>query len=71
MTKSEFELRAMTTEQIAQRLQVSKRTVRRLIKDKEILAYKIGKEWRVDELDLKAYIAKLKKKEEWHERQGS
>ena len=69
--KSEFELRAMTTEQIAQRLQVSERTVRRMIKDKELLAYKIGKEWRVDEPDLKAYIAKLKKKEDWHERQGS
>jgi len=69
--KSEFELRAMTTEQIAQRLQVSERTVRRMIKDKELLAYKIGKEWRVDEPDLKAYIARLKKKEDWHERQGS
>lgn len=69
--KSEFELRAMTTEQIAQRLQVSERTVRRMIKDKELLAYKIGKEWRLDEPDLKAYIARLKKKEEWHERPGS
>ena len=51
-----------TLQEVAQHLKVSKITIYRLLKKGEIAGYKVGKVWRMDEKDLKAYIRKQKKK---------
>lgn len=42
----------LTLEEVAVMLRVSQRTVHRLIKKKEIPAFKIGDSWRVDTMKL-------------------
>ncbi|WP_153723631.1 helix-turn-helix transcriptional regulator [Sporosarcina cascadiensis] len=49
-----------TTEEIAQLLKVSKLTVYDLIKKGEIRAYRVGRQMRVDTVDLTAYKERLK-----------
>ncbi|WP_153732482.1 substrate-binding domain-containing protein [Sporosarcina obsidiansis] len=49
-----------TTEEIAQLLKVSKLTVYDLIKKGEIRAYRVGRQMRVDAVDLTAYKERLK-----------
>ncbi|WP_301109294.1 substrate-binding domain-containing protein [Sporosarcina sp.] len=49
-----------TTEEIAQLLKVSKLTVYDLIKKGEIRAYRVGRQMRVDAIDLTAYKERLK-----------
>lgn len=49
-----------TTEEIAQLLKVSKLTVYDLIKKGEIRAYRVGRQMRVDAVDLSAYKERLK-----------
>jgi len=51
-----------TVQEVAKRLKGSKITIYRLLKKGEIAGYKVGKVWRIDEKDLKAYIRKQKKK---------
>ena len=51
-----------TVEEVAKRLKVTKITIYRLLKKGEIVGYKVGDSWRIDEKDLKAYIKKQKKK---------
>jgi len=51
-----------TVEEVAKRLKVTKITIYRLLKREEIVGYKVGDSWRIDEKDLKAYIKKQKKK---------
>ena len=70
MLKSELELQAMTPDDVARRLKVTRLTVYRLLKRGEITAFKVGDQWRIDEEDLKAYIKKKKKRQEWNEKQG-
>jgi putative molybdopterin biosynthesis protein len=70
MPKSELDLRAMTPDQVARRLNVTRLTVYRLLKKGEIDAFKVGDQWRIDEDDLKSYIKKQKKRKEWREKQG-
>jgi putative molybdopterin biosynthesis protein len=70
MSKSELELQAMTPDEVARRLKVTRLTVYRLLKRGEITAFKVGDQWRIDEEDLKAYIKKKKKRQEWNEKQS-
>ncbi len=51
-----------TVQEVAKRLKGSKITIYPLLKKGEIAGYKVGKVWRMDEKDLKAYIRKQKKK---------
>lgn len=51
-----------TVQEVAKHLKVSEITIYRLLKKGEIASYKVGKVWRIDEKDLKAYIRKQKKK---------
>lgn len=53
---------ALTTEQVAQRLGTTDRTVRRMIKEKRLKAFRLGqRQWRIEEFDLEAYIEEQKK----------
>ncbi|MDN6291757.1 MAG: helix-turn-helix domain-containing protein [Tetragenococcus halophilus] len=47
-----------TTEEIAYILNYDVQTIRRLIREGKIKAYKAGKEYRVEENDLKKYLGK-------------
>ena len=47
MPKSELDLRAMTPDEVARRLSVTRLTVYRLLKRGEIPAFKVGRQWRV------------------------
>lgn len=60
----------MTADDVARRLKVTRLTVYRLLKRREITAFKVGDQWRIDEEDLKAYIKKKKKRQEWNEKQS-
>jgi len=51
-----------TLQEVAKHLKVSEITIYRLLKKGQIAGYKVGKVWRIDEKDLKAYIRKQKKK---------
>ena len=46
----------LTIHDVASNLNVDERTVRELIRKNELRAIKIGKEWRVTEKDLEAYV---------------
>lgn len=50
------ENKILTTEQIAELLQVSYETARRLLKAGKIPGTKIGRSWRVIESDLRSFI---------------
>jgi putative molybdopterin biosynthesis protein len=49
-------VRAYTVLELAEILQVTRRTVYNYIKNGTLPAFKIGKEWRVNEPDLKAFL---------------
>ena len=51
-----------TVQEVVKRLKVTEITIYRLLKKGEIVGYKVGDSWRIDEKDLKAYIKKQKKK---------
>jgi putative molybdopterin biosynthesis protein len=59
---------ALKVRDVALRLNVRAYTVHRLIREGDLLAFKVGRQWRVEERDLKAYIRRQKKKEAWRER---
>jgi excisionase family DNA binding protein len=46
----------LTIEQTAERLQVSTKSVRRWITAGELVAYRIGRQWRISEPDLQVFI---------------
>jgi excisionase family DNA binding protein len=46
----------MTVHDAADFLQVRESTVRALIKDKRLRAVKIGKEWRIAQMDLMSFL---------------
>nr|WP_318153111.1 helix-turn-helix transcriptional regulator [Metabacillus arenae] len=56
------EERSYTTEEIARLLRVSKLTVYDLINKGELPAYRVGRQNRIDSIDLENYIAKSKNK---------
>jgi excisionase family DNA binding protein len=51
----------LTVADVAKQLQISEDTVRRWIKSGKLPALKIGKEWRVDPEELKAFLAQSRK----------
>ncbi len=51
-----------TTEEVAKGLKVSKLTIYRYIKAKKISAYKIGKEFRIDEKEFERFLNQVKTK---------
>ena len=46
----------ITVAQTAEYLKVSEKTVRRLIKDRQIIASKVGSSWRIKESDITKYL---------------
>lgn len=52
----------LTVADVAKQLQISEDTVRRWIKSGKLPALKIGKEWRVDPEELKAFLAQSRKR---------
>ena len=59
---------ALMVSDVARRLNVRANTMRRLIQDGELIGFKVGRQWRVEERDLNAYIRRQKKKEAWREK---
>jgi excisionase family DNA binding protein len=53
--------RLLTIQEVADYLRNDPKSVRRLIKSKQLAAYKVGRQWRVAEGDLRAFLAKR-----WH-----
>lgn len=45
-----------TTEEISKILQYDVQTIRRLIREGKISAYKVGREYRIEEKDFKKYL---------------
>jgi excisionase family DNA binding protein len=52
-------LRLLTLDEAAKFLQVSKRTVRRMVDQKEFPAFKVGGQWRVRESEVANWIQGL------------
>ena len=52
----------LTLEEAARRLHVSMATMRRLLRDGELIGTKIRGDWRIDPVDLEDFIQKNKSK---------
>ncbi len=46
----------LTPPQVAQRLQVNERTVTQWLRRGHLRGFKIGKEWRISEMDIEAFL---------------
>lgn len=46
----------LTVDQIAEELDVAKTTVREWIQEKKLVAYKLGRNWKVKRTDLEKFI---------------
>lgn len=55
--------KALTVQDISERLAVSERTVYNLVERGELQAFRVGRMWRVEEKDLESYIEEQKKAE--------
>jgi excisionase family DNA binding protein len=55
------ELKVYTLKEVAEILQVTRRTIYNYIKDGKLKAFKMGKYWRVRHEDLKEFISSPKK----------
>jgi excisionase family DNA binding protein len=53
------QIRLLTLDEAAEVLQVSKRTVRRMVDQKEFPAFKVGGQWRVRESEVAKWIQGL------------
>ncbi len=51
---------ALTVEEVAERLKISPATVYTLLRAGALTSYKVGRSWRIDELDLVEYIERQK-----------
>lgn len=49
-------MKLLTTEEVAEILKVDVESVRRFISSGRITAFKVGREWRIKEEDLKVFI---------------
>jgi excisionase family DNA binding protein len=59
MSKTEIkvdQIRLLTLSEVADLLQVSKRTLQRMIRSKKLPALKVGKQWRVRASQLQQWI---------------
>ncbi len=56
MANSEEELRLITLETAADILQVSKRTLLRMIQKREVPAFKVGGQWRIRESQFRRWV---------------
>ena len=45
-----------TIEEVAKKLQITENTLRRLLRNKKIKGLKVGKEWRIKEIDLDEFL---------------
>lgn len=52
---------AMTLHDVARRLHVSERTVLRMLKDKELTGYKVGRDWRFDQSDIEEFVQRQRR----------
>ena len=52
-------LKVLTVEQTAELLQVSRRTLHRIIHRKDLPAFKVGSQWRIHEKELAKWLEKL------------
>ncbi len=52
----------LNIKQVQERLDLSERTVFRLIKSGELKGFKAGREWRFEETDIKDYIKRQREK---------
>lgn len=53
-----MQVELLTVVQAAEYLQVCEKTVRRLISSKTLMAYKVGRSWRIKKIDIDIYLAK-------------
>ena len=53
-----LDYQALSVSRLAKRLHVSERTVRRIIDSGELKAHRVGRQWRVFDLDLRDYLAR-------------
>ena len=51
-----MQLKKLTTEEVAEQLQVSEVTVRRWIQQGKMRAAKLGKSWRIDQEDVNRFF---------------
>ena len=56
MSNTQEEFRLLTLEASAEILQVSKRTLMRMIQKKEVPAFKVGGQWRIRESQFKKWV---------------
>jgi excisionase family DNA binding protein len=56
----------LTVQEVAERLAVSESTVIRLIEDGAIIAHRVGKQLRITEEDLQAYLARSQVRPDAH-----
>jgi len=56
MANSDQELRLLTLQTAAGILQISKRTLLRMIQKKEVPAFKIGGQWRIRESQFRKWV---------------
>jgi excisionase family DNA binding protein len=53
----------LNVEQVAEKLGVSERTIRRLIASRHLKVFRVGqRSWRIDQADLHAYIEEQKRR---------
>lgn len=56
MSDNHTEIRLITLAEAASLLQVSKRTLLRMIQKKEVPAFKVGGQWRIRETQFKEWV---------------
>lgn len=56
MTNNHTEIRLITLAEAASILQVSKRTLLRMIQKREVPAFKVGGQWRIRESEFKRWV---------------
>ena len=56
MNNTQEELRLLTLEAAAEILQVSKRTLLRMIQKKDVPAFKVGGQWRIRETQFRKWV---------------
>jgi|GraSoiStandDraft_47_1057283.scaffolds.fasta_scaffold978422_2 excisionase family DNA binding protein len=61
-SKEDISMAALTTEQVAKRLNTTERTIRRMLNDKRLKGFRLGpRVWRVEEADLEKFIEEQKR----------